>query len=114
MFRNFQKQIIDFWPYYVNEHSNPVNRQLHFIGNTNLIFWLALALLKRSPMLLGFAVASSYAIAWVGHFFFQRNIPATFRYPLLAGVCDLIMYYKTWRGEMEAEVARYVQPPALD
>ncbi len=67
-------------------------------------------MVRRSPALFGFAVASSYAIAWIGHFFFERNIPATFRYPLLAGVCDVIMYYKMWRSEMDVEVAKYVSP----
>jgi hypothetical protein len=108
MLKNFKEQVDDFWPYYVNEHSDPINRRLHFIGNTNLLFWLVLGLLRRSPWLLVFAVASSYAIAWVGHFVFERNIPATFRYPVLAGVCDLLMYHKTLRGEMDAEVVKYV------
>jgi hypothetical protein len=106
MIEQFRRRLDAFWPYYVGEHRNPINRQLHFIGNTNLLFWLLMALVRRSPFLLGVAVASSYAIAWVGHFYFERNIPATFRYPILAGVCDLIMYYKMWRGEMDAEVAR--------
>lgn len=107
MLTNFQKRLDEFWPYYVTQHHVRANRQLHFIGNTNLIFGLLLAVLRRSPSMLAFAVASSYAIAWIGHFFFERNIPATFRYPVLAAVCDMRMYYKMWRGEMEAEVTKY-------
>jgi hypothetical protein len=52
-------------------------------------------------------VASAYAVAWVGHFGFERNVPATLRYPLLAALCDLRMYGLMWRGTMEAEVKRY-------
>lgn len=107
MLKTLRQQIEAFWPYYVTQHRDPLNRRLHFIGNTNLVIWVLWALVRRSPGWLAFAVASSYAIAWVGHFFFERNVPATFRYPVLAGVCDLLMYYKTWRGEMEAEVTRY-------
>jgi hypothetical protein len=107
MFKDYRRQIDEFWPYYVTQHRHPTSRQLHFIGNTNLLIWLFLAIARRNPFLLGFAVASSYVIAWIGHFFFERNIPATFRYPILAGVCDLIMYYKMWRGEMDAEVTKY-------
>lgn len=101
--------IEEFWPYYVNEHSNPLTRRLHFIGNTNLFMWLLLALVRRSPALLGVAVVSSYAIAWIGHFFVEKNRPATFQYPLWSALCDMRMYYLMWRGEMETEVARYVE-----
>lgn len=107
MLSELRQSIDAFWPYYVAQHSNPVNRKFHFIGNTNLLFWLGLALIRRSPQLLLCAVASSYTLAWIGHFMFERNVPATFKYPVEAGVCDLIMYYKTWRGEMDAEVEKY-------
>lgn len=102
------KTLSEFWPYYVREHRQPLTRQLHFIGNTNLFLWLLFALLRRSPRLVGFAVVSSYAIAWIGHFFVERNRPATFKYPLMSGICDLLMYYKMWRGTMDTEVARHV------
>jgi hypothetical protein len=52
----------------------------------------------------------SIALAWVGHFGFERNVPATFRYPLKAAICDMVMYFKMWQGTMDAEVAKYVQP----
>lgn len=96
-----------FWPYYVRAHSKPGTRWLHFVGNTNLFFWLGVALWQQNLWLVGWAVLSSYAFAWVGHFFVERNIPATFRYPVQAALCDLWMYYKMWRGEMDAEVEKY-------
>lgn len=98
----------EFWPYYVNEHSEAGTRWLHFVGNTNLFVWLIAALVRLSFRLLVVAVVSSYAIAWVGHFFVERNIPATFRYPIMSALCDMRMYYKMWRGEMAAEIAKYV------
>jgi hypothetical protein len=99
----------EFWPYYVQEHSKLLTRQFHFIGNTNLFFWLFLALWRRSFGLIIFAVVSSYLIAWIGHFFIEKNVPATFRYPIMSAICDMMMYVKMWRGEMEAEVAKYVR-----
>ena len=97
-----------FWPYYVREHSQPLTRQLHFAGNTNLLVWLVIATLQRSLKLLVWAVASSYAFAWVGHFVVERNRPATFEYPIWSAVCDMWMYRNMLRGEMDVEVARYV------
>ena len=99
----------DFWPYYVREHTNALNRKLHFWGTNNLFFWIAVAVLRRSPKLLIFAVVSSYAYAWLGHFFIQRNRPATLDYPLLSAVGDLTMYFKIWQGTMDAEVDKYTR-----
>jgi hypothetical protein len=106
------RTIDEFWPYYVREHSTRLNRQLHFLGNTNLCIWLGLALLRRRARLAIIGVLSSYALAWVGHFGIERNIPATFRYPIMSAICDLIMYQKMWQGTMEAEIARYLKVPA--
>ena len=102
----------EFWPYYVREHSQPLNRTLHFIGNTNLILWLIVASSKRSFRYLVFAVVSSYLFAWVGHFVFERNIPATFRYPILSALGDITMYMKMLDGTMDAEIAKYCGEPS--
>lgn len=101
------KTLAEFWPYYVREHSRSLTRKLHFIGNTNLFFWLSLALLRRSFKLLLLAITSSYALAWIGHFFVEHNRPATFKYPIMSALCDMWMYVKMWRGTMAAEVTRY-------
>jgi hypothetical protein len=101
------RSLDEFWPDYVRAHRHPLTRRLHFIGTTNLLVWLCAAALRRSPGLLALAVASSYAFAWIGHFFVERNIPLTFRHPLEAGLCDLRMYVKTWQGTMQAEVDQY-------
>lgn len=103
------KTLAEFWPYYVREHSRPLTRKMHFIGNTNLFFWLTLWLVRRRHKLLVVALISSYALAWIGHFFIERNRPATFKYPIMSAVCDLWMYVKMWRGTMDAEVARYIK-----
>ncbi len=107
MLKQFRRQIDQFWPYYVSQHANPTNRRLHFIGNTYLFIGLTAAVARRSAGLAAFVVVSAYALAWVGHFAFERNIPATLHYPVLAGVCDMIMYAKMWRGTLDTQVAEY-------
>lgn len=109
MIRKYLISLQEFWPYYVREHSRLGTRRLHFIGNTNLFVWLFLAVYCRSIGHILIAVVSSYTLAWIGHFFVERNIPATFRYPLKAAICDMVMYYKMWKGEMNAEVEKYTQ-----
>jgi len=109
MIKNYIASLKEFWPYYVREHSRWGTRWLHFVGNTNLFFWLLLAIVYQSILMLAIAVISSYAFAWIGHFFVERNIPATFRFPVKAAVCDMVMYYKMWKGEMNAEVEKYAR-----
>ncbi len=94
----------EFWPFYVSQHLNPVNRCLHFYGTTlGLILGLA-AFLWRAPLLAVAALAAGYGFAWVGHFFYERNRPATFAYPLLSLRADLRMYGLTLRGKMDTEI----------
>ncbi len=109
MIKNYIYSLYEFWPFYVRAHSRLGTRWLHFIGNTNLFIWLFFAILNRSIVIVAGGVVSSYALAWIGHFFVEQNIPATFRFPLKAAICDMVMYYKMWRGEMNDEVRKYVK-----
>jgi hypothetical protein len=100
------KTLEEFWPYYAAQHLNPVNRRLHFAGTTAALVLLALAAEARSGVLLAAAPVAAYGLAWIGHFAFERNAPATFRHPLLSLAADFKMYGLMWRGEMTAEIAR--------
>ena len=98
----------EFWPYYLSQHSKPWTRRLHFIGFTNLIGWLIIAAATLSWKALVVAVASSYAFAWVGHFFVEKNIPATFWYPVKANLGVALMYYKMLRGTLDEDLKKYL------
>ncbi|WP_224997274.1 DUF962 domain-containing protein [Cesiribacter sp. SM1] len=71
----------EFYPYYLQEHLNPVSRRLHFIGTGLVIMVLVLALITQTWWLLWLMPLLGYGFAWVGHTFFERNKPATFTYP---------------------------------
>jgi hypothetical protein len=75
------RNLDDFYPYYLSEHSNRTCRRLHFVGTT-----------------LGFV--QGYAFAWVGHFFFEHNKPATFKYPWLSYLGDWRMWRDTLTGKI--------------
>jgi hypothetical protein len=76
-FRRFS----DFYPFYLGEHANRSSRRLHFVGSCLAIVLLVAALVTRHGWLLAVALVEGYAFAWVGHFFFEHNPPATFQYP---------------------------------
>lgn len=94
-----------FWPFYVSQHLHPTNRRLHFVGTTLVIAFVAASVLDSPAWLLAAPVAG-YGFAWIGHFFFEKNRPATFTYPLWSLRGDFRMYRLTWLGRMGPEIAR--------
>jgi hypothetical protein len=102
----------EFWPFYVSQHSRPSTRALHFAGSTMAMGSL-LAGAVVSPWFVPAALVLGYGPAWVGHFFFEKNRPATFTYPLWSLRGDLRMYGLMLTGRMAPEVQRALQayPP---
>jgi hypothetical protein len=90
----------DFYPFYLGEHRNPICRRLHFVGSSLVLcsfvwvlitgYWLGLILL---PLF-------GYGFAWVGHFFFEKNRPATFTHPLYSFMGDWVMYRDILVGKL--------------
>ena len=99
----------EFWKFYVREHSNRTNRRLHFIGSTGALACAIAALVKRNPKYLLAAAVAGYGGAWIGHFGFEGNRPATFKYPLWSFVSDWKMYVKILTGTMDDEVAAAIE-----
>jgi hypothetical protein len=96
----------EFWPQYVRAHQNKWNRTLHAIGIGLALACVAAAILKRRPWLAAFAPVFAYGFAWFGHFFIEKNKPATFSHPMMSARAGALMFWKTICGEMDAEVAR--------
>ena len=88
------KTFTDFYPFYLDEHKNLVSRRLHFVGTSIALVILVTALLTQSWWLLLAALIQGYAFAWVGHFFFERNKPATFKYPGYSLMGDWRMWWE--------------------
>jgi hypothetical protein len=95
----------EFWPFYVAQHSHPTNRRLHFVGTTLVLICCAAAVLV-SPWWLLAAPIAGYGFAWVGHFAFQKNKPATFTYPGWSLRGDFRMYRLIVLGKMGPEIER--------
>ena len=90
----------EFFPFYLAEHSNHMCRRLHFIGTSLVIGVVLAAIVQRNPMWLWLTPLAGYGFAWVGHFFFEKNRPATFKYPLYSFAGDWVMYWGMLRGRI--------------
>jgi hypothetical protein len=96
----------DFWPHYVHAHRNPINRALHHVGTTAVLGTVATAALTLNPAWLLLTPVVGYGPAWVGHFVFEKNKPATFQHPLWSLRGDFKMYFLALRGKFGEELER--------
>ncbi|SRR5690554_6031130 len=87
-FRSFR----EFYPFYLAEHRNTACRVLHFMGTMLALAALITALLTQAWGWLLAMPLFGYAFAWVGHFFFEKNRPATFKYPFYSLLGDFVMF----------------------
>jgi hypothetical protein len=95
-----------FWPYYLNEHSRPLSRALHYIGSTLAVLCLLAFLGSGDWRFLLLGLVCGYGPAWIGHFFVEKNRPATFKYPFWSLFSDFRMYFCFLSGSIDAELAK--------
>lgn len=94
------KSFAEFYPFYLSEHSNQTCRRLHFLGSTLALICIALLVVTGTPYYLLLALFSGYGCAWVGHFVFEKNKPASFKRPLYSFMGDWVMYKDIWTGKI--------------
>ncbi|MER0042971.1 MULTISPECIES: Mpo1-like protein [unclassified Pseudomonas] len=90
----------EFYPYYLEEHRNPTCRRLHYAGSLLVLVVLGYALLSGQWLWLLALPVIGYGFAWVGHFAFERNRPATFQYPLYSLMGDWVMLKDMLTGRL--------------
>jgi hypothetical protein len=95
-YRSFQ----DFYPDYLAEHGNRTSRRLHFAGTALVLTALAGALVTGRWLLLLAMPVFGYGFAWLGHFVFEKNRPATFRHPLYSLLGDFAMFRDMLTGRI--------------
>jgi hypothetical protein len=91
--------IKEFYPYYLSEHQHPTSRVLHFVGTGLVFVILILCLYLQTYFWLLIIPIVGYGFAWVGHFFFEKNKPATFKYPLYSLGSDFLLFFDLLRGK---------------
>ena len=104
------RSFAEFWPYYVRQHSKRRTRMLHAIGSVLAIVALGLGLALNAWFFLA-ALIVGYAFAWIGHFYVERNKPATFQYPFWSLAADYRMLFMMMAGRMRDEALKYGAEP---
>jgi hypothetical protein len=89
-----------FYPFYLGEHSNRICRRLHVIGSLLVLAILATVLITRHWWGLWLLPLVGYGFAWVGHLFFEKNRPATFKHPVYSLMGDWVMFADVLRGRV--------------
>jgi hypothetical protein len=98
------KSFWSFYPYYLTEHKDYKNRTLHFIGTAGLIAILLIAVALHKWWMLALIPVCGYGFAWAGHFFIEKNKPATFTYPLYSLGSDFVMFWHILTGQINTKI----------
>jgi hypothetical protein len=96
----------DFWPYYLQEHSKPETRAVHYVGTAVSLGCVLVAIATGNLLFVLGALIGGYGPAWIGHFFIEHNRPATFTYPLWSLVSDYRMFFRWLTGGLSGDLAR--------
>ena len=97
----------EFWPFYLSEHLHPTSRAWHFAGITTGIVIGVVFLATGRWYLMPLTLVPGYLFAWVGHFGYEKNIPASFSLPWLSLLGDLNMYWRTLSGRIGQDYATH-------
>ncbi len=90
----------EFYPFYLQEHSNDICRRLHYVGSLLVLSILGYSIANQQWALLWLVPLAGYGFAWVGHFVFEKNRPATFQYPLYSLLGDWVMLKDAFTGRI--------------
>jgi len=77
-----------------------VCRRLHVAGSLTVLAALAWVVASQQWLWLCVVPFIGYGFAWVGHFVFEKNKPATFTYPVYSFMGDWVMLWQTLTGRI--------------
>ena len=95
------KSFSEFYPYYLSEHGDPINRRLHFFGSLLTIIVVLFVIFTQTWIALILVPILGYGFAWIGHYFVEKNKPATFTYPLYSLMGDWVMFKDILTGKIK-------------
>ena len=107
--RSQKMTVQEFYPYYLREHLDPTCRRLHYLGSSLALIVLATAIWQANAWWLVLVPVAGYGCAWIGHYFFEGNKPATFKYPTLSFIGDWLMFKDFLTGQLDQKIKQATQ-----
>ena len=96
----------EFYQFYLTEHQNKTSRILHFSGTFLVFVLLFLAIWNGWGWKWIFLPLVGYGFAWIGHVFFEKNKPATFKYPFWSLISDFRLFFEILFGRKSFDSAK--------
>lgn len=94
----------EFYPYYLTQHLNPISRYLHVFGTISAVIITLMIISRGKFHLLPLGIIIGYGFAWIGHFVFEKNKPATFGYFRYSFCCDFLMAKDFFLGTLGQKI----------
>ena len=104
----------EFYPYYLHEHRNSVCKFLHFMGTCLLIATFVGIVLTWRWKQIWLIPVFGYGFAWLGHFGFEKNKPASFKFPLYSLRGDFMMFFHLLTGRLGFDANAPLLPASKD
>lgn len=101
------KNYHEFYRFYLTEHRHIISRRLHVAGSSIGLYCFTKAIRQGKPRYFAYGLLSGYACAWVGHFIFERNKPASFKQPVYSFISDWRMFADVLRGNISLIDLKY-------
>lgn len=98
------KTVEEFYPFYLSQHLDPICRYLHVYGTSLGLMVAVMMIIKGYFYGLFVGLAIGYGCSWIGHFVFEKNRPATFKYPLFSFKCDFFMIRDFFTGDLQGKI----------
>jgi hypothetical protein len=96
----------EFYPFYLSQHQHPICRKLHVLGTLVSVAAILYCLIVRTYAWIPPALLLPYPFGWFGHFVFEKNRPASFRWPLYSMRGDLRMTWQYLLGQLPDAASR--------
>ncbi|MBN8623541.1 MAG: DUF962 domain-containing protein [Flavobacteriales bacterium] len=95
------KTFREFYPFYLSEHSKPMTRIFHFIGTFLIFVVIVYVIWSGKERFLWYIPIFGYGFAWFSHAVYEKNKPATFKYPLWSLISDFKMFFELLTGKLK-------------
>ena len=100
------KDFKSFYSYYLTEHADAKNRLLHFLGTLFFFVCLLAGIITGKGWLFVLIPFAGYGFAWIGHYYIEKNKPATFTYPVFSLASDFLMFWHIITGQINERLAQ--------